>query len=165
MRYEFIRDQAVQYPVSLLCQVLQVTRSGYYAWRRGPESARAQEDRRLLVKIQTSHTTSKQTYGSPRIHAHLCQQGETCGRHRVARIMRAAGVVAKHRRKFRATTNSAHQFPVADNILDRQFTPTAPNQAWERHHLRAHAGRLALSGHCPGPGLPADCRLGDVRAD
>lgn len=130
MRYQFIREQATHYPISRLCQVLQVTRSGFYAWRRCPESARAQEDRRLLAKIQTSHTASKQTYGSPRVHADLRQQGETCGRHRVARLMRAAGVVAKHRRKFRATTNSAHQLPVADNVLDRQFTPTAPNQAW-----------------------------------
>jgi transposase InsO family protein len=130
MRYTFIRDQAAHYPVSLLCQTLQVTRSGYYAWRRCPERARAQEDRRLLAKITTSHTTSHQTYGSPRIHAALRQQGETCGKHRVARVMRQHGIVAKHRRKYRATTNSAHTLPVADNLLDRQFTPTAPNQAW-----------------------------------
>jgi transposase InsO family protein len=130
MRYRFIRDHARQYPVTLLCQTLQVSTSGYYAWRRCPESARAQDDRRLLVLIQTRHTASKRTYGSPRIHAALRQQGESCGRHRVARIMRAAGVVAKHRRKFRATTNSAHQFPVAANVLNRQFTPSAPNQVW-----------------------------------
>jgi len=130
MRYQFIRDQATQYPVTLLCHVLQVTRSGYYAWRQCPQSARAQEDQRLLTHITTAHTASKQTYGSPRIHAQLRQQGETCGRHRVARVMQAAGLVAKHRRKFRATTNSAHDLPVAENVLDRRFTPTAPNQVW-----------------------------------
>lgn len=130
MRYPFIRDHARQYPVTLLCQTLQVTRSGYYAWRRAPESPRAQEDRRLLAVIKTLHTASKATYGSPRIHAALRQQGEACGRHRVTRVMRAHGVIAKHRRKFRATTNSDHALPVAENVLDRQFTPTAANQVW-----------------------------------
>lgn len=130
MRYRFIRDYAMQYPVTLLCHTLQVPRSGYYAWRRCPESARAQEDCRLLAQIKTVHTASKKTYGSPRIHAALRQQGETCGKHRVARVMRANGVVAKHRRKYCATTNSAHDLPVAENLLDRQFTPAAPNQVW-----------------------------------
>ena len=130
MRYQFISDHTAQYPVTLLCHTLQVTRSGYYAWRWCPDSRRAQEDRRLLSNIKTIHTASKETYGSPRIHATLRQQGETCGKHRVARIMQAQGVVAKHRRKFRATTNSDHNLPVADNVLDRHFTPTAPNQVW-----------------------------------
>lgn len=130
MRYRFIRDHSTQYPVTLLCHVLQVARSGYYAWRRCPQSVRAQEDQRLLAAIQTVHKASKQTYGSPRVHAQLRQQGETCGRHRVARVMQAAGLAAKNRRRFQATTNSAHDLPVAENVLDRQFTPTAPNQAW-----------------------------------
>ena len=130
MRYPFIRDHARQYPVTLLCQTLQVTRSGYYAWRQCPESRRTQEDQRLLVHIKTAHAASKQTYGSPRIHAALRQQGERCGKHRVARVMRQHGIVAKQRRKFRVTTNSRHDLPVAANVLDRQFTPTAPNQVW-----------------------------------
>ena len=130
MRYQFMRDHAAVYPVTLLCQTLQVTRSGYYAWRRCPDSARAQEDRRLLDKIKILHKTSKETYGSPRIHAALRQQAETCGRHRVARVMQQHGLAAKHRRKFRATTNSAHHLPVAANLLERHFTPTAANQVW-----------------------------------
>jgi transposase InsO family protein len=130
MRYRFICDQATQYPVTLLCHVLQVTRSRYYAWRRCPESRRTQQDRRLLTKIQEVHVASNRTYGSPRIHAALRQQGEPCGRHRVARVMQNAGVVAKHRRKFRATTHSAHDLPVAANVLNRQFTPAAPDQVW-----------------------------------
>lgn len=131
MRYQFIRDHAGQYPVTLLCQTLQVTRSGYYAWRQRPESRRAQEDQRLLAEIRTLQTASKHTYGSPRIHAALRQQGETCGRHRVARVMRAHDLVGKARHKFRVTTTeSDHELPVAANVLDRQFTPTAPNQVW-----------------------------------
>ena len=130
MRYRFIRDYAQQYPVTLLCQTLRVPRSGYYAWRRCPESRRAQENCRLLKKIQDVYTDSKDTYGSPRIHVALRQQGETCGKHRVARLMRLHGLAAKHRRKFRATTDSRHDLPVAENVLNRQFTPTAPNQVW-----------------------------------
>lgn len=130
MRYRFIRDHAPHYPVTLLCQTLLVPRSGYYAWCRCPASRRTQEDQRLLVKIQHLHAASNATYGSPRIAAALRQQGETCGRHRVARVMQTHGVIAKHRRKFRVTTNSAHTLPVAENVLNRQFTPTAPNQVW-----------------------------------
>jgi len=130
MRYRFIRDQAPQYPVTVLCHVLQVTRSGYYAWRRAPESRRAQADRHLLAQIQAVHTASHATYGSPRIHAALRQQGATCGKHRVARVMRQHGIAAQHRRKFRATTDAAHDLPVAANVLDRHFTPAAPDQAW-----------------------------------
>jgi transposase InsO family protein len=130
MRYQFIRDHVTQYPVTVLCQVLQVTRSGYYAWHRCPESARAQEDRRLLARITTAYTKSRATYGSPRVYVDLREAGVRCGRHRVARLMRQHGLVAKQRRKFRATTNSAHHQPVAANVLDRQFTPTAQNQVW-----------------------------------
>jgi len=130
MRYRFIRDHACQYPVTLLCHVLQVSRSGYYAWRRRPASARVQANAQLLTHIQAAHTASRRTYGSPRIHATLRQQGIACGRHRVARLMRTHGVVAKHRRPFRATTNSQHDRPVAANVLQRQFTPSAPNQVW-----------------------------------
>jgi len=130
MRYRFIRDQATHYPITLLCHVLQVARSGYYAWHRRPESARAQANRRLLAQIQATHAGSHRTYSSPRIHAALRAAGVACGRHRVARLMRRQGIVATHRRKYRATTDSRHDLPVAANVLDRQFTPTAPNQAW-----------------------------------
>lgn len=131
MRYQFIRDQAAHYPVTVLCHTLHVPRSGYYAWRRCPESARVQEDRRLRAVIETRYRVHQGNYGSPRLLVDLrTTQGETCGKHRVARLMRQAGLVAKHRRKVRATTNSAHALPVADNVLARQFTPPTLNQAW-----------------------------------
>ena len=130
MRYRFIRDHVEEYPVTRLCHALGMSRSGYYVWCRHPESARAQEDWRLLQQITTLHTASKKTYGSPRIYASLRQLGETCGRHRITRLMRRHGIAAKHRRKFRATTDSRHDLPVAENVLDRQFTPAALNLVW-----------------------------------
>jgi transposase InsO family protein len=131
MRYQFIHAHTGQYPVTLLCQVLQVARSGYYAWCRRPVSRRAQEDQRLLPKIATIHRMSQASYGSPRVYQALRQQGETCGRHRVARVMRAHALVGKQRRTYRVTTtDSRHALPVAANVLDRQFTPAAPNRVW-----------------------------------
>ena len=130
MRYRFIRDHAPQYPVTVLCATLQVTRSGYYAWRQCPDSARAQEDRRLRDQITRAYTASHATYGSPRIHRDLRARGESCGRHRIARVMRAYGIVATPARVHHVTTDAGHALPVAANVLDRQFTPAAPNQAW-----------------------------------
>ena len=148
MRYRFIRAHTPQYPVTVLCYVLQVTRSGYYAWRRCPVSRRAQEDARLLITIKKIHVASNKTYGSPRIHAELRQQGAPCGRHHVARIMRAQSVVGKHRRKYHPTTNSDHDLPVAENLLNRQFTPARPNQAWvsDITYVPTHEGWLYLAG-------------------
>jgi len=130
MRYQFIREHAAQFPITQLCDVLGVSRSGYYAWGTRPVSARAQEDARLLERMTTIHTKSRQTYGHRRLHADLRQAGETCGKGRVARLMRQGKLVARLRRKHRKTTDSAHQEPVAPNRLDRQFAVTAPDQVW-----------------------------------
>ena len=113
MRYRCVRDLAPQYPVTVLCAVLAVPRSGYYAWQRAPESARAQANGHLLVLIKEVHTDSQQTYGSPRVYAALRQRGFRCGRHRVARLMHVHGVVVQHPRRFRVTTDSQHGLPVA----------------------------------------------------
>jgi len=130
MRYRFIQTEKAHYPVTLLCQVLQVSRSGYYDWQGRPLSQHTLEDQRLLVKIRAIHKASRETYGSPRIHTDLQADGETCGKQRTARIMRDNGIQARTQRKFKATTNSRHNYPVAENILDRQFTASAPNQRW-----------------------------------
>lgn len=130
MRYQFIREHAAQFPINRLCAALQVTRSGYYAWLTRPVSARAQEDTRLLEKMTAIHHKSRQTYGHRRIHADLRQDGETCGTGRVARLMRQHKLVVRLHRKHRTTTDSAHQAPVAPNLLDRQFAVTAPDQVW-----------------------------------
>ena len=130
MRYAFIRNHREAFPVGLMCQVLEVGTSGFYAWLKRPESLRSRENRRLLVEIKAVHQRSRQTYGSPRIHADLQANGHVCGKHRVAQLMRRHGIVSRHKRKFRATTNSRHTHPVADNLLHRQFAVVAPNRWW-----------------------------------
>lgn len=130
MRYQFIRDYAAVYPITVLCQTLQVTRSGYYAWRQRPVSIRTLANAQLLEQIRAAHRASHATYGSPRVHATLRQQGGTAGRHRVARLMRQHQVIGQRRPKFRVTTDSRHAQPVAANVLERQFTAAQPNRAW-----------------------------------
>jgi transposase InsO family protein len=113
-----------------MCQVLGVSTSGYYAWRDRPASARAQRDRRLKVLVRTSFDASKQRYGSPRIHRDLVELDEPVSRKRVIRLMQEDGLKARVRKRFRCTTMSDHDQPVATNLLDRQFTAEAPNQRW-----------------------------------
>ena len=113
-----------------MCRVLAVSTSGYYAWRKRPESRRRQQNRRLVVEIKAIHSESRQTYGSPRIHDELKDRGIRCGKKRVARLMRLHGIEAKQTRRFKATTDSKHTLPVAENVLSRQFTPSAPDGVW-----------------------------------
>jgi len=113
-----------------MCQALGVSASGYYAWCRRPESAHAQRDRRLTALVRASFDASKQRYGSPRIHEDLLEQHERVSRKRVIRLMQEEGLKARVRKRFTCTTMSDHDQPVADNLLDRQFTADAPNQRW-----------------------------------
>ena len=113
-----------------MCRVLAVSTSGYYAWRNRTESHRDQQSRRLVVEIKALHAESRQSYGSPRIHDALNERGLACGKHRVARLMRLHGIKAKQRRSFKRTTDSNHALAVADNVLDRHFARSGPNQAW-----------------------------------
>ena len=130
MKYVFIRAHRRAFPVSLMCWTLDVGRKGFYAWLNRPESPLRQENRRLLVEIKAAHQKSRKTYGSPRIHAELNANGHACGRHRVARLMRQHGIVSKHKRKFRVTTDSVHSYPIAENKLQRQFNVSKPGQCW-----------------------------------
>jgi putative transposase len=113
-----------------MCQVLGVSTSGYYAWCRRPESPHAQRDRHLKVLVRASFTASKQRYGSPRIHEDLLEQQERVSRKRVIRLMQADGLKARARKRFKCTTMSDHDQPVAANLLDRQFTADGPNRRW-----------------------------------
>ena len=113
-----------------MCRVLRVSAGGYYAWQNRPDSRRRCENRKLLAEIRAIHTKSRGTYGSLRIRAELRDQGHSCGRHRVARLMRNAGLQGIPKRRFRRTTNSDHWLPVAPNRLKQDFTATAPNQRW-----------------------------------
>jgi hypothetical protein len=114
----------------LMCRTLAVSPSGYYAWVARPESRRAAENRRLLAEIRVIHAESRRTYGSPRIHATLQAQGQRVSTHRVARLMQAGRIRAKTVKKWRATTDSAHPYPVVPNTLNRQFAVAAPNRVW-----------------------------------
>jgi putative transposase len=130
MRYHAIQEQDRRYPIRLMCRALAVSAAGYYAWRSRPESPRSIQARALLSTIRVIHQESRETYGSPSIWDALVKQGHCIGEHRVARLMRLAGLRAKTVKKWRATTQSQHPFPVAANILDRAFTVAAPNRVW-----------------------------------
>jgi putative transposase len=130
VRYGFIWDHQKEYRVSLMCQVLRVSRSGYYAWRVRPESLRSYRNRQLLTQIRLVHARSRQNYGSPRVTDELRDQGLVCGENRVARLMRLHGIRAKTVKKFRVTTDSKHSLPVAPNRLDRAFTADRPDAVW-----------------------------------
>ena len=130
MKYVFIRDHRVAFPVDLMCRTLGVGSSGFYAWLKRPESPRSQENRRLLMEIKAVHSRSRKTYGSPRIHAELNETGHACSRYRVARLMRQYGIVSKHKRKFKVTTNSVHSYPIAENLLQRRFDVFRAGQCW-----------------------------------
>ena len=131
MRYRFIEEQRADYPVTLLCRVMQVARSGYYAWRNQPLRARKVADMVLLGHMRDIFEESRETYGQQRLQQVLRQQGLRCSRKRVARLMREAGLVSKTQRRFRPTlTDSNHHQPVAPNRLNRQFNADGPNQKW-----------------------------------
>jgi transposase InsO family protein len=119
------------FEVGLMCKTLEVSRSGFYAWLGRDESDRAREDRRLTALIRGIHTESRGTYGVPRVHQTLLKRGLECSRKRVSRLMKAAGLRAKTRRRFRVkTTDSKHGYPVAPDLVGRDFTAAAPNQVW-----------------------------------
>jgi putative transposase len=130
MRFTFIAAQKAEHTVSILCRCLRVTRSGFYAWQRRPESTHAGDDRRLTVLVRASFAESKQRYGSPRIHEDLIEQHEHVSRKRVIRLMQQDGLQARARKRYKLTTMSDHDQPVAGNLLDRQFAAEAPNQRW-----------------------------------
>ena len=130
MKFAWIQAEKAHYPVRKLCRWLAVTPSGFYAWCQRPASARAKRDRHLRVLVQASFDTSKQRYGSPRIHEDLLEQDERVSRKRVIRLMQAEGLKARVRKRFKGTTMSDHDLPVAANLLNRQFTAEAPNQRW-----------------------------------
>lgn len=130
MRYACIHRHRGSYAVALMCRVLQVARTGYYAWQRRPPSARARANTQLLIAIRTVYQQTRGRYGSPRITCELQAQGHRCSEARVARLMRTAGVQAKRRRRFRLTTNSRHGEPVAPNVLGRHFAVAAVDRVW-----------------------------------
>jgi len=130
VRFAFIAGEKAAFPVRLLCRTLHVSRAGFYAWQARPPGPRAQADARLGLEVAAIHAKSRQRYGSPRILAELRARGGRASRKRVARLMRARGLAARRRRRFRVTTHARHPFPIAPNVLARQFARAVPNHAW-----------------------------------
>ena len=130
MKFKFVSQEKVAFPIAVLCRVMEVSTSGYYASQGRPASPRARRDVELGVHVAAAHEASKRRYGSPRVHAELKAQGHRVARKRVARLMRERKLAARRRRCFRVTTDSRHGFPIAPNVLQRDFTATAPNQVW-----------------------------------
>ncbi len=130
MKYQFIDDHRSSLRVVKMCQAVRVSRSGYYDWRSRPESKRSQDNRILLSHIRMVHKQSRENYGSPRVTDELNQSGILCGKNRVARLMSENGIKARRSRKFRVTTHSKHNYPVAPNLLNRQFEVSTPNAVW-----------------------------------
>jgi putative transposase len=129
-RYRLIRAERATYPVAVLCRALRVSRAGYYAWAGRGASARAQADADLTTQISAVHARSRRTYGAPRIHAALRAAGTRTSRRRVARLMRAGGLVGCHRRRRVRTTVADPARAPAPNLVARDFTAAAPERLW-----------------------------------
>lgn len=130
MRYAFIQDNKHEFSVALMCALFQVSRSGFYAWLTRTPSKRDQANKALDAKIKSIFVTHKQRYGAPRITRELKKQNEVCSHTRVANRMKVMNIKAVAKKKFKVTTDSKHSLPVYNNVLNRDFTATKPNQKW-----------------------------------
>ena len=131
MKYAWIDTHRADYALNELCDVLEVSVSGYRAWKRGGTPDRqGLTDAQLLALIQSIHAELKGAYGSPRMVRELRARGFSVSKARVERLMREHGLRGRHKRRYKATTDSKHSLPVAENLLQRDFTPSGPNQVW-----------------------------------
>jgi putative transposase len=149
VKFAFIEEHLPAYPLKLVCVVLEVSRSGYYAWLKRPESARAKRRAELAARIKVIHEENRGVYGSPRVHRVLEAQGQSVCENTVAAVMQEQQIRAKTKRKFvPCTTDSQHACPVADNLLDRQFTAELPDQKWavDITYIPTEEGWLYLAG-------------------
>jgi putative transposase len=146
--FALIKARKAMFPVAIMCRVLGVSSSGFYAWVGRPESSRAQQDRRLRVLVRASFEESKHRYGSPRIQVDLLEQDIRVSRKRVIRLMQEDGLQARARKRFKCTTRSDPDRPVAVNLLDRQFTAVTANERWvgdTSEFLIGESGKLYLA--------------------
>jgi transposase InsO family protein len=130
LTFRFIADHAAEWPVTWMCEALEVSASGYYAWAARPDSPTEQRRQELVGAIEEVHAEVRQRYGSPRMTAELKARGYECSENTVAKLMNAHGIKARAPRRFVRTTDSNHRLPVAANLLDRDFDPERPNQVW-----------------------------------
>jgi putative transposase len=144
-----IKELRLAYPVVVLCRVLAVTTSGYYAWIKRPLSIRQREEMRLELEIRAAHKRTRQTYGPERLQRDLSDNGIVVGIHRIKRIRRKLGLRCRQKQKFKVTTDSRHSLPVAENLLNQNFEASAPNQIWlsDITYIPTGEGWLYLAGH------------------
>jgi putative transposase len=147
MKYRFIEKHQNRYPVAVQCQTLAISRSGYYAWSKRQKQPISHLNRALIEHIIRIHRKSRQAYGSPRICAELQAEGMVCNHKRVARLMRLAGIAGRRKRQKVHTTDSKHPYPVAPNVLNRDFTAEAPDKKWvaDITYIPTREGWLYLS--------------------
>jgi putative transposase len=144
-----MRQMRLHYPIPLISRILKVSPSGFYAWRDRPLSKWAQDEARLEVEIRAAHKRTRQTYGAERLQQDLAEHGIQVGICRIKRIRRKLGIRCKQKRKFKATTDSKHELPVAENILGQRFTVSAPNKVWTSDitYVPTDEGWLYVAGH------------------
>lgn len=130
LRYQFIRVEKAHYPVTVLCQVLKISGSGFYAWMKRERQPRADREPQLLVMVRAIHTANEKAYGSRRMSQALRAAGEDVGRYQAGTLMKKAQIAVKQKKRFRVTTDSTPSYPVAPNRLNRQFDIDIPNTVW-----------------------------------
>lgn len=147
MKYAWIKQHAPEFPVGAMCRFTKVSRSAYYAWLNRSETEDEKSDAELTVLIKSVFNKSRATYGTRRIKEALLKRDRPVSRRRIGRLMRESHLACKTKRKFKVTTDSKHNLPVASNHLDRQFTVDQPNQSLcGRHYLYSYLGRVAVFG-------------------
>jgi len=143
-----MKEWRLHYPLSVLCRVFNVARSGFYAWLHRKPSRRAQEDERLKIAIKAAHKRTRKSYSARRMQTELAADGFPVGRDRIIRLRKELNIHCIQKRKFKATTNSKHTLPVAENLLNQNFTPSVPNQVWvtDITYIPTQEGWLYLAG-------------------
>jgi hypothetical protein len=159
MKFSFIASKEVAFPVSSMCRVLGVTKSGFYAWVKRPKPARAKSDAQLTVTVAAVHQRSRRTYGSPRVHRELKGRGVRVSKKRIERLMRENGIHRAAKRRFKRATASKHGGPIAPNILARHFRVDEPNRVWVTD-VTGKGGTRRLNTSCASAAQP----WGDGRA-
>lgn len=148
MKYGVIEQMRQDYPVPPMCRLLGVSVSGYYAWRKRTPSKRARQEARLETEVLAAHQRTRESFGPERLQKHLEEHGVCVGVHRIKRLRRKLGLRCRQKRKFKATTNSKHDLPVAPNLLGQDFSVAAPDQAWcgDITYIATGEGWLYLAG-------------------
>ena len=144
-----MKEMRLRYPIPQMCRVLGVSPSGYYRWLKGKPSKRAQEEGRLEVEIKAAHKRTRETFGPERLKRELAEHGVEVGVCRIRRIRKRLGIRCKQKKKFKATTDSRHRLPVAENLLNQHFKAEAPNQIWvtDITYICTEEGWLYVAGH------------------